>query len=761
MSVGVGVPASAGRVCLPGVARGGVRGGRVRGAAGAGKDVRGGGARRERRLTRRWGLSRAVAQTGAGEAEASGSGSGASSSSSSTSSTSSSPGVYETTLNPGLMREVGVYDQKLIAEYYGKKPMEVARRLSELSAASLKVASVWKMEEGMDPAKRTRATVLRDVISSLGPVFVKLGQTMAARDDLIGSEAADALKTLQKWNPPFDSQTALDIMRENLRAGKRPLAPGMAGEGQPVFAELTAEPIAAASLGQVYRGRTWDGVDVAVKVQRPRLLEIVSLDMHVLRIALVGLRKVWGEGNGVDLRPIADAVGEGLFLELDYLGEARNADRFREEHEFLGFVSSPRWLPEYSSSQVLTMEWVHGKFLSQLEPAQAVLMMQLAVEASVAQLLQTGFVHADPHEGNLIMGDDGLIYFIDFGLMATVDPGVMEAFAGGIVHLLAGNFRELADDFRGMGWVDQFEKLNTSTNVWEPCAIEEFCSTLEGALTSGSGVNADTGLVETARQGFGDLLEVFAKLSSNYKFICPPYAILLGRTFATLEGICAKADPDFNVYEAALPYAVRRGLAPTTPHGASSLRATLLTERGSFQWARFQATLAMADMGDRPTRGTATDPVGVVAGVLAAPEGRVLRGILADVDTVDIVRHIAGKQGKVMRDSTVQAMSKQMEESLSCPWLPGRKKEIDEARDKAAINRFVAREYWQKRVVGSLLSAHVRRLFSSSEGLLAAAMLLMTTVKVFFKAFLFVLGSPLRALFPARDRLAITTPKPA
>lgn len=464
----------------------------------------------------------------------------------------------------------------------------------------------------------------------------------------------------------------------------------------------------------------------------------------------------------MDLRPIADAVGEGLFLELDYLGEARNADRFREVHEFLGFVSSPKWLPELSSSQVLTMEWVHGRFLSELPPDQAVLMMQLAVEASVAQLLQTGFVHADPHEGNLIMGDDGLVYFIDFGLMANVDPGVMEAFAGGIVHLLAGNFRELADDFRGMGWVDQFEKLNVSSNVWEPCAIEEFCSTLEGALTSGSGVNEETGLVETARQGFGDLLEVFAKLSSNYKFICPPYAILLGRTFATLEGICAKADPDFNVYEAALPYAVRRGLAPTTPHGATSLRATLLTERGSFQWARFQATLAMADMGDRPTRGTATDPVGVVAGVLATPEGRVLRGILADVDTVDVVRHIASTQGKALRDSTAQAMSAKMGQNLSCPWLPARKREIDIARDQAATNRFVAREYWQRRVVGSLVSAHLRKLMSSNEGLLAASMLLMTTIKVFVKALLSVMGSPFRAIFSRGAAMpAATTPRPA
>jgi len=729
------------------------------------------------------------------------------------------PALGEQYTSP-LMAESGVYDQKLIAAYYSKRPVQVARRLADLTLAWARVSSAWRSQEARAPEDRNRTDILRSEISRLGPVFVKLGQTMAARHDLIGQEAADALKELQKWNPPFDNDEAREMIRRELGCLEtdRPGAPVWAGRcaanpnppspprrsppspapvpprpgpprpgptlqpppppparrredhpDGPVFAELSEEPIAAASLGQVYRGRLHptaehpEGMEVAVKVQRPGLLETVALDMHVLRIGLQGLRSLWAKGsnNGVDLRPIADAVGEGLFRELDYILEARNADEFKRRHDHLGFVATPGWVPELSNPRLLVMEWVQGRFLSDLGPEEAVNMMQLAVEASVAQLLQTGLVHADPHEGNLMFGDDGRLWFLDFGLIARVDPGVMEAFASGIVHLLSGNFEELAEDFRGMGWVDTFEKLNPETKQWEMCGIEDFCATLEGALTSG--VDAETGMVETSRQGFGDLLEVFGSLSASYKLICPPYAILLGRTFATLEGVCAKADPDFNIYEASLPYAVRRGLSPTTAQGQAALRRSLLTETGSLQWAKLAQTLALAAppadaapqegvaerKGKRraPTRGMKTDPVSIIASLLNEPEGRVLRGIIAELDPADTIRHLSSKQARPLRRSASRAIASGLKKKALDSYddlVASVLASVDDLRGSvmgsvddlkgSVLVKPRGSQRWQKRVVESLAATHLRKLLASWEGVAAVVLLATTAAGVLLRS---------------------------
>lgn len=146
------------------------------------------------------------------------------------------------------------------------------------------------------------------------------------------------------------------------------------------------------------------------------------MDMYVLRIGLDLLRTLWR--SATDLRPIADEVGAGVFRELDFHQEAENAAEFEKKLAFLGFVRSPKWEPEFTGpkgrARVLAMEWVEGKKLHQLDPAAQLRMVNMAVQASVAQLIRTGFVHADPHAGNLLMDPEGRLVFLDFGLMCRV-----------------------------------------------------------------------------------------------------------------------------------------------------------------------------------------------------------------------------------------------------------------------------------------------------------------------------------------------------
>eukprot|EP00873_Tetraselmis_striata_P030003 jgi/Tetstr1/450267/TSEL_037303.t1 len=310
----------------------------------------------------------------------------------------------------------GEYDSAKLQRFFKERPWEVALRLLEMTQLALSVRNVWLAEEELPAEQRTRGAVLRAAISQLGPVFVKCGQTMAQRADLIGEEASRALKSLQSSNQPFPDELAWQIIVSDL-GHDGPLSPDCPlhkdKPGKPLFASFKAEHIASASLGQVYKARTWAGDDIALKVQRPNVLKQVALDMYVLGLFLILLKKVWN--MTIDLQPIADEVGTGIFKELDYHLEARNASDFNSAHSFLGYVAK--------------------------------LMVAMAVEASVAQLLRTGFVHVDPHEGNMMFTDDGELCYIDFGLMARVAPQNMEAFASGVCHMLAGKYDKLSDDF--------------------------------------------------------------------------------------------------------------------------------------------------------------------------------------------------------------------------------------------------------------------------------------------------------------------------
>ena len=218
---------------------------------------------------------------------------------------------------------------------------------------------------------------------------------------MIGEEAATYLKQLQGENEAFDNALAFQMIAEDI-GWSGALAPGCPhAEGAPgptLFAQLSNAPVAAASLAQVYYAVTHDGKELAIKVQRPGLLRCVALDMFVLRLLLDAARRLFS--TVADLRVIADEVGAGVFRELDVHGEAANAAEFSRRLAFLGFVRTPGWEPRYSgprgTARVLAMEWVRGRKLQQLPPLLQRRFVDMAVEASVAQLIRTGFVRACP-----------------------------------------------------------------------------------------------------------------------------------------------------------------------------------------------------------------------------------------------------------------------------------------------------------------------------------------------------------------------------
>jgi len=581
----------------------------------------------------------------------------------------------------------GNYNRELARLYFEKRPVMVMTKFFKMMRLGLKVAYEWKKQESLPEDERTRGKILRRAINDLGPAFIKCGQTLSARGDLIGSEAAGELAELQNNTEPFSTEDAMRNLADSFK-WDGPIAPGVRGpyftgsesrctEEDYLFKKLSKEPIASASLGQVYKGETWEGETVAVKVQRPEILYYLLLDMYVLRLGLVALRALWG--SDTDLTPIADEVAAGVWNELDYRQEAANAQAFEYAHRFLPYIKVPRYIMEYTTERVLTMEWVEGKKLGQLDPDKQLDFMAKAIEASGAMLLQTGLVHADPHEGNILYAPNGDLVFIDFGLVSHVHPRLMEAFASGVINLITMDWPGFAEDFKNMELVptdaygnSAFSRLNEEKGAWEHCDIGDFTQMI-GKVIEGAKMD-----------DFGDLVVCVQQMADNYKFLCPPYTILLVRTFATLEGLAAKCDAQFNMYEACLPYAVRRGLAPTTPEGKKELRDTLINAKGEFAFENFQESIDLmqrmqeqidkeeaekkesgqggqaqtlgSDDAESKVSGNITNAITgrapeIVGSLATAPEGATIRKIMTEADTLAFV-------DKLLSETTFQIQTK-------------------------------------------------------------------------------------------------------
>lgn len=243
--------------------------------------------------------------------------------------------------------------------------------------------------------RRVRAVQLKEAISGLGPAIIKGGQALASRPDLLPSEYLEELQKLQDDVPRFLNQLAFATVEEEL---------GMKFDD--VFELVEQEPIAAASIGQVYKARLVSNGDlVAIKIQRPKCEEIIALDLYVLRWWAGVYNQIFKVLNrDVDLQSIIDDFGELIYREIDYVAEAANAQRFSELYAGVTDVFVPKIYSELTTSKVLTMEWVDGVRLTDSESlAEYNLdrskLVDTLVQCSLRQILENGFFHADPHAG--------------------------------------------------------------------------------------------------------------------------------------------------------------------------------------------------------------------------------------------------------------------------------------------------------------------------------------------------------------------------
>jgi predicted unusual protein kinase regulating ubiquinone biosynthesis (AarF/ABC1/UbiB family) len=463
------------------------------------------------------------------------------------------------------------YDAEAIARYYRFRPWKsIWRALSILWSFVWLVLGVKSDEwfQRVEANKVKRAAQLRNLLTRLGPTFIKVGQALSTRPDLIRKDFLEELVKLQDQLPPFPTRIAFNIIENELDRDLKE-----------AFRTISPEPIAAASLGQVYQARLHSGEEVAVKVQRPNLLPIITLDLYLMRWAASWLAPWLPLNLGHDLTLIVDEFGIKLFEEIDYLNEGRNAERFAANFQNDPRVKVPSIYWRYCSQHVLTLEWINGYKLTDIPKLKestlnANAIIEIAVTSGLQQLLEFGFFHADPHPGNLFATPQGQMAYIDFGMMDQLDQNAKESLVDAIVHLINKDYQDLANDFINLGF------LAPGTNIMP------IVPALESVLGNALG--------ESVRDfNFKTITDQFSELMFDYPFRVPAKFALIIRSLVTQEGLALTLDPNFKIVDIAYPYVARRLLNGESPQLRRRLLEVLFKD-GKFQWQRLENLITIA-----------------------------------------------------------------------------------------------------------------------------------------------------------------------
>ncbi|MDF5736387.1 MULTISPECIES: ABC1 kinase family protein [unclassified Nostoc] len=463
-----------------------------------------------------------------------------------------------------------LYDPVGIAAHYQNRKLQVIRRIFAVLGPTLSFAfGLWSDSKRGIVVKndRRRATQLRVLLTQLGPAYIKIGQALSTRPDLVPPVYLEELTRLQDQLPPFANEIAYQFIKEELGAPP-----------EEVYAELSAHPIAAASLGQVYKGKLKTGEEVAVKVQRPDLREGITIDLYILRNLAAWVQKKVKRVRS-DLVGILDELGDRIFEEMDYIHEGENAERFFQLYGHIKDIYVPKIYWEYTNRRVLTMEWINGIKLTQTEEIKAQginarYLIEVGVQCSLRQLLEHGFFHADPHPGNLLATPDGKLAYLDFGMMSEIQPPQRYGLIEAIVHVVNRDFEGLAKDYVKL----DFLSPETDLTPIIPAFARVFADA-EGASVADLNIKSIT--------------DELSALMYEYPFRVPPYYALIIRSLVTLEGIAIFIDPNFKVLSEAYPYVSKRLLTDPAPQLRASLQ-DLLFKDGRFRWNRLENLLRNA-----------------------------------------------------------------------------------------------------------------------------------------------------------------------
>ena len=566
-----------------------------------------------------------------------------------------------------------VYDKAAIQAFWNKQGGALQKRWAEfltLSVPFLTRVATLSITGGASELSKNDRSLARDarlIIEKLGPTYIKAGQMMSVRPDVLPQAALDELAILQDAVKPFDTAVAIATIESELG--------GALGE---FFDEISEQPVAAASLAQVYRARL-AGTDtyVAVKVQRPQILSTVSKDLYVLRRAAEvyqGLIERFAPQQRTDYVALLNEWAVGFYTELDFLNEADNQQRCRDmiiEQEKVAGVYVPKVYHEYCTRRVLVSEWVEGTKLSDCPKDEIRELIGVGQECFLVQLLQVGFFHSDPHPGNLMKIADpddptkSKLVILDFGLMASIEQEDMDTMVSSIIHLANKDYPALVDDFIDLKILpddcDRAKVIPLMDKALSPYVKGGGAKKYEAELKRM--YNMEDGSLQSTAGGFQAMTQDLLTVLNDIPFSIPPYFALLGRAVVTLEGIALIGNPDYRLVMEAYPFVARKLLREDRPAAQRALQEVLYASTvggGSMLQGRRLAVMLNSAMGvvardagdgvfvDLDT--IPEDSVSVGAGLryLLSPRAEALRNLLEKeaVGAADILlRQAARKSG--------------------------------------------------------------------------------------------------------------------
>ncbi|XP_058179494.1 protein ACTIVITY OF BC1 COMPLEX KINASE 8, chloroplastic isoform X1 [Rhododendron vialii] len=409
--------------------------------------------------------------------------------------------------------------------------------------------------------RKALAKWLKENILRLGPTFIKIGQQFSTRVDILAQEYVDQLSELQDQVPPFPSDTAISIVEEELGA---PL--------NNIFERFDYEPIAAASLGQVHRAKL-KGKEVVVKVQRPGLKDLFDIDLKNLRVIAEYLQKVDPKSDGAkrDWVAIYDECANVLYQEIDYTKEAANAELFAENFRNMDYVKVPTISWEYTTPQVLTMEYVPGIKINRIQALDQLgvdrqRLSRYAVESYLEQILSHGFFHADPHPGNIAVDDvnGGRLIFYDFGMMGSISPNIREGLLDVFYGVYEKDPNKVLQAMIQMGVLVPTGDM-TAVRRTAQFFLNSFEERLAAQRKEREMATAELGFkkplskeerIEKKKQRLAAIGEDLLAIAADQPFRFPATFTFVVRAFSVLDGIGKGLDPRFDITEIAKPYAL-------------------------------------------------------------------------------------------------------------------------------------------------------------------------------------------------------------
>jgi predicted unusual protein kinase regulating ubiquinone biosynthesis (AarF/ABC1/UbiB family) len=377
--------------------------------------------------------------------------------------------------------------------------------------------------------REKRAQWLLDTLVKLGPTFIKIGQALSTRADLLPLEYVRALVKLQDQVPQFPSAQAIAIVEKEL-----------GGPISEFYKDFDPEPLAAASLGQVHRATLFSGEEVVVKVQRPGLQQLFDIDFQVLdRLVKFAKQRIRGLQN-FDLEAIYQEFATILYREIDYVQEGMNADRFRRNFEDHEYILVPKIYPDLTTKRVLTMEYMPGIKVNDRRSLEAIGINpkdinHIGICAYMKQLLQDGYFQADPHPGNMAVRSDGKLIFYDFGMMAEVQAINKNQMVQTFFAVLRKDTDQVVQTMVEMGLVEPMSDMTPVRRIVK-LLLEKFTDK------------------PVEMQAFRSVRNELYAVFEEQPFRLPARLTFIIKALTTLDGVARDLDPQYNLLVAAKPF---------------------------------------------------------------------------------------------------------------------------------------------------------------------------------------------------------------